>query len=331
MSRAVRLYARLLRLYPRRFREEFADEMQAVFAEAAAKAKGAERLELIVREVRDWPGAVILAHWQERKTEADMETLIKASNGRERISWIETLVGLWPFLLFGPVSVLLAYPYPMPDWRYVLSRRILIACVSLFPLGLGIGWFKRWPRWSYTYLGLALLVLSGFVVNAIFRIVFEVGPEWPFWPQAMIAIGVFALTMGVLLLAARAWRPLLSLYLGVRRDWTQLSFGLFLGAGILFGLIDHEEDPVLTVFVFLPSLIVLLGAFAYLRSATKAQRILAMLTSLALAIGVRAAGGKFFYGGYGAVLGVIIFIPALLELLPPADPSRAKPPVSITS
>jgi len=178
---------------------------------------------------------------------------------------------------------------------------------------------------------LALLVLGGFVVNAIFRIVFEVGPEWPFWPQAMIAIGVFALTMGVLLLAARAWRPLRSLYQGVRRDWTQLSFSLFLGAGILFGLIDHEEDPALTVFVFLPSLIVLLGAFAYLRSATKAQRILAMLTSLALAIGVRAAGGKLFYGGYGAVLGVIIFIPALLELLPPADPSRAKPPVSITS
>jgi lipoprotein signal peptidase len=135
----------------------------------------------------------------------------------------------------------------------------------------------------------------------------------------------------VLLLAARAWRPLRSLYEGVRRDWTRLSFGLFVSAGILFGLIEHEEDPALTVFVFLPSLIVLLGAFAYLRSATKAQRILAMLISLALAIGVRAAGGKLFYGGYGAVLGAIIFIPALLELLPSTGQSQAEPSRTIAS
>ena len=206
-----------------------------------------------------------------------------------------------------------------------------MALAALLLLGLGVGWYKRWPRWSYPYLGLALFVLGGFVVNAIFRVVFEVGPEWPFLPQAMIAIGVFALTMGVLLLAARAWQPLRSLYQGVRRDWTRLSFSLFLGGGILFGLIEHEEDPALTVFVFLPSLIVSLGAFVYLRSATKAQRILAMLISLALAIGVRAAGGKLFYGGYGAVLGAIIFIPALLELLPPTGQSQAEPARPIAS
>jgi len=328
---ATRLYARLLRLYPRGFRAEFTDEMQATFAAAAAEAAGRGRLSLVtvcLRELRDWPLVVIRAHLHERrKRDMDAQTSSPTTNppvGNERLSWLETLAGLWPFLLFGPVSVLLAYPYPMPDWRTVLSRRILIACVSLFPLGLGIGWFKRWPRWSYTYLGLVLIVVGLSVVNAVFRLVFEVGPEWPVWPQAMIAIGVFALTMGVLLLAARAWRPLWSLYQGVRRDWTRLSFGLFLGAGILFGLIEHEEDPALTAFVFLPSLIVSLGAFAYLRSATKAQRILALLTSLALAIGVRAAGGKLFYGGYGAVLGAIIFIPALLELLPSTGQSQAE-------
>ena len=34
----IRLYAALLRLYPRHFRAEFAEEMQAVFAEAIAGA-----------------------------------------------------------------------------------------------------------------------------------------------------------------------------------------------------------------------------------------------------------------------------------------------------
>jgi hypothetical protein len=335
---ATRLYARLLRLYPRGFRAEFADEMQAVFADAAAAASQRSRASLaavFLRELRDWPLALLREHRRERsKREMNTQTgfpVTSAPIGNERLSWVETLAGLWPFLIFGPVTVLLAYPYPMPDWRYVLSSRILMALEALLLLGLGVGWSKRWPRWSYPYLGLALLVLGGFVVNAIFRVVFEVGPEWPVWPQAMIAIGVFALTMGVLLLAARAWRPLRSLYEGVRRDWTRLSFGLFVSAGILFGLIEHEEDPALTVFVFLPSLIVLLGAFAYLRSATKAQRILAMLISLALAIGVRAAGGKLFYGGYGAVLGAIIFIPALLELLPSTGQSQAEPSRTIAS
>jgi hypothetical protein len=328
----TRLYALLLRLYPRRFRAEFEDEMQAVFADAVVEASqrgGASLAVVLLRELRDWPAALMREHQRERrKREVGTQTgfsVTSAPVGKERLSWAETLAGLWPFLIFGPVSILLAYPYPMPEWRVVLSSRILMASVALFPLGLGIGWFKRWPRWSYPYLGLALLVLGGFVGNAIFRAVFEVGPEWPVWPQVMIAIGVFALTIGVLLLAARAWRPLRSFYEGVRRDWTQLSFGLFVSAGILFGLIEHEEDPALTVFVFFPSLIVLLGAFVYLRSATKVQRILALLISLALAIGVRAAGGKLFYGGYGAVLGAIIFIPALLELLPSTGQSRAEP------
>ena len=37
MSVVVRVYALLLRLYPPRFRAEFAEEMQAVFAEAVSK------------------------------------------------------------------------------------------------------------------------------------------------------------------------------------------------------------------------------------------------------------------------------------------------------
>jgi hypothetical protein len=337
---AARIYAGLLRFYPREFRAEFEVEMRAAFVDAIAEASqrsGASLAVVLLRELRDWPAALLREHWRERrKREMDTQTgfpMTNAPTGNERLSWVETMAGLWPFLIFGPVTVLLAYPYPLPDWRFTTWAQVLMGIAYGLPLliGLGMGWSKRWPRWSYPYLGLVLFVLGGFVGNAIFRVVFEVGPEWPFLPQALIAIGACALTTGALLLAARAWRPLRSLYQGVRRDWTQLSFGLYLGAGILFGQIDHEEDPALTAFVFLPSLIVLLGAFACLRGATKAQRSLAMLISLALAIGVRAAGGQLFYGGYGAVVGAIIFIPALLALLPPPDQSSAAPPQPIGS
>ncbi len=64
-----------------------------------------------------------------------------------------------------------------------------------------------------------------------------------------------------------------------------------------------------------------LAALVYLRSTTKAQRILALLVSLALAVAVRVVVGKIFYATYGAVVGVIVFIPALLELMPRMDRS----------
>ena len=64
-----------------------------------------------------------------------------------------------------------------------------------------------------------------------------------------------------------------------------------------------------------------LAALVYLRSTTKAQRILALLVSLVLAVAVRVVVGKIFYATYGAVVGVIVFIPALLELMPRMDRS----------
>ena len=54
------LYAALLRLYPRSFRAEFGAEMRAVFAEAVVGAAGrgwASLVGLLLRELRDWPGA----------------------------------------------------------------------------------------------------------------------------------------------------------------------------------------------------------------------------------------------------------------------------------
>lgn len=59
----TRLYACLLRLYPRRFRERFGDEMQAVFADLVQDS-GSVRA--FGKELVDLPRSVIQAHLQER-------------------------------------------------------------------------------------------------------------------------------------------------------------------------------------------------------------------------------------------------------------------------
>jgi len=316
----VRIYARLLSLYPRQYRADYGEELQTVFSLVVNEAAQQGRFSVIRlgwRELRDLPGAVIREYLREgRKRKMETSTITPAGDGRS--SWGETLAGLWPFLL-GPVSVIVEY-LTMPAWfQYSETPKYLsIVFVLSMLVGLGVGWAKGWPRWSYPYLGFAMVVGGLAIGGTVSSMVFTVGPEWPVLPQVLIAVGAFGLIVGILTLIARAWRPLHSLYRGIRQDWTRLSFGLFTGMLVLFGGggIDHDEDPIFTLNVFMPSLIVLVGALVYLRSTTKVQRILALLASLTLAVAVRVVGGKIFYGTYGAVVGVIVLIPALLELLP---------------
>ena len=316
----MRLYTRMLGLYPRRYQAEYGEELQTVFSLLVNEAVQRGRFSVIRlgwRELRGLPGAVIREYLREgRKRKMETSTITPTGDGRS--SWGETLAGLWPFLL-GPVSVIMAY-LTMPAWfQYSETPKYLsIVFVLSMLVGLGVGWAKGWPRWSYPYIGFAMVVGGLAIGGTVSSMVFTVGPEWPVLPQVLIAVGAFGLIVGILTLIARAWRPLHSLYRGIRQDWTRLSFGLFTGMLVLFGGggIDLDEDPIFTLNVFMPSLIVLAGALVYLRGTTKAQRVLALLVSLILAVAMRVVGGKIFYGTYGAVVGVIVFIPALLELLP---------------
>ena len=69
MNKIIRSYALLVRLYPRKFRDKFADEMQSVFADSIAEAaqRGlAALIALCLQELRDLPGAILREHWQAR-------------------------------------------------------------------------------------------------------------------------------------------------------------------------------------------------------------------------------------------------------------------------
>lgn len=59
------LYTQSLKLYPSKFRADFGDEMQAVFAEATLETENnpGKLLALFGREIRDLPDAAFRAHW----------------------------------------------------------------------------------------------------------------------------------------------------------------------------------------------------------------------------------------------------------------------------
>ncbi|MBK8900268.1 MAG: hypothetical protein IPM53_03725 [Anaerolineaceae bacterium] len=72
LSITIRFYRLLVRLYPRQFREQFGEEMTAVYAQRARQAAangGRALLTIWLRELWDWPISCLRAHWLEQHIE----------------------------------------------------------------------------------------------------------------------------------------------------------------------------------------------------------------------------------------------------------------------
>jgi hypothetical protein len=325
----TRVYGLLLRLYPRQFRVEFGDEMQCVFADLvndAAKRGLTAVLMVCAREMWELPRNVACEHWRGLQKGSVRMNDTAALDGHPS-SWLGTLTGALPFLLLGPIRVLLAYPDPHPAWRGLQGITLLMSTIyPLFVLvGLVVGWRARWPRWSFPYLTACALVLD-FQINQLRNWItlaapraFRLEPAWLLGALAYpLFLALFVLVPGLALVLICTVRWLRPLYLSIRRDWTQLSFGLSVVSVLMLSGVDYDEDPRLTLAVILPGVIVLSSAVAHLRSTNKIQRVLSLLLGLIMAVTV-SIWRHWYYILYGMFLAGIVFLPAALELLRPQN------------
>ncbi len=266
----TRLYALLLRLYPRRFRAEFAEEMLAVFAAAVmeAAAHGSATVALVCwRELRDWPTALSREHWadlKKKKNEANMSASTERFNTPEGHAvraggaWPEALLGALPFLAFGLASMVSKTRW----WPFELGGYFggPFLTFYLFTLiGLGVGWLKGLPRWAYAYLGWALVFAWW----------------WTDWmPLAIVVV--------VVVLWTRSLRPLKQLFLGLWNDWTLLSFGVYTLFAWIWLVADENHNPYLLAFMAASAIAVAGGAWAYMRGARAWHRALALAAGFGL-------------------------------------------------
>ncbi len=100
ISFVLRFYNNLLRLYPRGFRDEFADEMRVVFTQALTDAMergGMAWLSVCWREVRDLPATL----WRESAFDHEKAGMNENTSSlgfdEKRLSWREMVLGLFPF------------------------------------------------------------------------------------------------------------------------------------------------------------------------------------------------------------------------------------------
>ncbi len=205
--------------------------------------------------------------------------------------------------------------------------------LGLVLIGLGIGWARRFPRWSYAYLGVTVMI-SVWLANIAtpgFRLFGHIfGRElwgWRGW------LPLLALIVIMLLLTRSLW-SLRQLFVGMWQDWTRLSFFLY---GALTWLIVgvsydnkswYDNTLFLPLNMFLLTLVITGCAFFYMWCRRTWQRVVALQLAIILYPPVSAAvealdGNNFFILPDSAVAWLFIiiiwfgvmFIPGVLGLI----------------
>ncbi|MBS3784463.1 MAG: hypothetical protein KGY78_08460, partial [Anaerolineae bacterium] len=167
------LYGWLNRLYPPGFRATFGEEMQAVFAAAAAEAGSRGLAPLLVlwfRELGDWPGAVLSAYWwRARQVHARIKRqggmMMENAWSRDRTDrlWAiddrsRAMVAALPPVVMG-VGIAAAAMingrswFDLTIWQQGLVILLTALPVGILSLGGLIALIRSIPEWSYAWAG----------------------------------------------------------------------------------------------------------------------------------------------------------------------------------
>ena len=281
MNRLIRVYAALLRLYPHRFRAEFGDEMQSVFANAVndAAKRGLVALVMVcVREVWELPPSLAREHWSSFGEEGKMSAIpdTREAAARQDVpsrgSWQAALATALPFLVYGLTIVLERIVTPDMYGRTGLHPApLLVRLIGylILLMGLGAGWVKGFPRWAYGYSSLTFVTLLWWMdlaaphLQSLGVLISNDWYERLGW-RALIPFGLMAVTA---LVWTRSLRPLRQLVVGIWEDWTRVSlvlYGFFVWL-MLVGGSDSFHHPLLNVSMLVGTCILALGAGAYAR------------------------------------------------------------------
>jgi hypothetical protein len=299
----TRLYSTLLHLYPRSFRDEFGAEMMDIFSQAVHETRAAGALELgrlCFDEFLGLPVSIINAHLNphDHTNVSSQSPSLPASEG----SWKELLLALAVFLL--PAVILLINQTPglaksPGSFSIDLPGALLFLVVMI-----SVGWLGGFSLRVQPYVGIvfvigAYLYLFQWVVGLVTPSLisnFSAGP----WDHStylllqvvstgMLWLMLFCLTLLVVALLA-VFNRFQPFFRRVQHDWTLVSFILYGESAfallMLLKTYRYETNYAIACLFFLTA-----GAWFFLRSAARWQRLLALLSGLTLAIGLAALEG----------------------------------------
>jgi hypothetical protein len=161
----VKAYSRILNLYPRKFRDEFADEMQVVFRDSADEAAkdGVLSLALVcLRELGGLPFNILREFWREFQGEhmnrQDL-SLMPLKPG----SWGDSV---WAGLPHFLIAILFASTSVLANTRLGTASGIVLGLLLLigFLATIYYTWRNHWPTWSASWYGYVGLIIFRFAI-----------------------------------------------------------------------------------------------------------------------------------------------------------------------
>ena len=277
------LYSQALHLYPRSFRDEFADEMKVVFRNSvreADRAGTAPLVKLCLKELGGLPFNILREFWHEfERKEMIMDTNEQAESQSVitgGTSHWDALIGTLPFVLFGIASIIGKLRLPF----FGIYADLVFYVIVL--LGLLLGLIKGFPRWAYSYLGWSLvfawwwsdmgtqgLKILGFTINYW---------TWQIWIPLLAALGLA-------LAWTRSLNPIRQLAKGIWQDWTLLSLAMYTFVGWMALIYDENHHPYLFAFMIASTLAISGSVWAFMRSDNTRARIFALLSGF-IAVGI---------------------------------------------
>jgi hypothetical protein len=249
-------------------------------------------------------------------------------------SWREVLVSVLPFVLLGAL-------YIVPRDLARALRELWEPAPALVGFGpslllLVLGVVAGLPRWALPNWGFVLFIPSVLLSIGLLDILRPpaIRVVWAI-PDGGVSL-ILALAALHAIAFATAVRPLRPLYARIRKDWSQVSFGLYGAAPMMVGF-SFDMYRGAGLYVILGFLALAMGAWAYLRAGRPWQRLLALAGGVAVAASVVTLGkwmlcpcphwpegvvdcgtdvsGTILQWGQWAA---VILAPALLVLLPRA-------------
>ncbi len=295
-----RIYLFLLRFYPRNYREEYGEELQAVFKlsiDDAIKVGTLETAKVMLRELIHLPKATYLEHVRERR-KASMTRKFTSRFDFAPGSRKEIVAAIAPFLLCGTVPILVSLFVAGPDiLEQVLGICMLASMISV----LGMGFFRRVPRWFMPYLGLPLPLLSALISinwldvwsSSFLRNLSTTMFLWTFMSYGFLW-GVFILLLVLLVVFSAVIPRYRPFYWRLRNDWALLCFLLY-GATPTMAIFCFEGYPRAGLFIELIFLIVAAGGWLYLRNEVPWKKFLILIGAETLSIFTAAVGQVVLY------------------------------------
>jgi hypothetical protein len=325
----IHSYSKLLNLYPRRFRDEFAEEMQEVFRDSLDEAIKRGWFAFAItctRELIGLPFNIIKEFWREFQRK---ETIML---GEKPTTTGQVMGGTLPFFLFGLFMIMWELPISLSEsnWFLSVAGSVFSGLLILPAIGFGIGWVQHFPRWSYPYAGMAL-IMALYIQNvttpglSFFGIPIFGQEPWG-WRAWVPLAAAFMIALAV----SRSRKPFTSFFTNLWKDWTIPSYLMVGALPLLLMIVFDEMDRMYSLYFMLAFAVLLVSmVILYLRGQTTWQRVLALTLGVGVIIFPAVLGTNFYWQGQDGIslsgarsallfagkVSLVMLLPAWLELL----------------